>query len=191
MKKVLYGFLSVIVFLIFVCSLISLSLSFISKKNRVPVLFGYGVFTVTSGSMSPELVEGDVIVVKSVAADTLSIGDIITFYSTDPSIYGQPNTHRITAVGTDMGEYVFTTKGDANDIEDRYTVYGSDIIGKLKYKPVLLSKLLNALDNKAVFLFGLVFPIVIVIFLEIKHISDTVKSGKDNGKRTNNTENSG
>ena len=184
-KKVFSKILSVIIFLIFVFSLISMAMSIISKKNKVPVVFGYGIFTVISDSMAPTLKTEEVIITRKVQADTLKEGDIITFYSSDPSIYGRPNTHRIVSVDkADDGGYLFHTKGDNNEKADSYPVHEKDIIGKLAYKPAVLSKILKVLNNKAVFLFGLIFPILIAIFFEMKNISDSVKSGRKHGKKS-------
>lgn len=185
-KKVFSKILSVVIFLIFVFSLISMAMSLIARKNRVPVVFGYGIFSVVSESMAPTLKTGDVIISKNVPAETLSKGDIITFYSSDPSIYGRPNTHRIVSLGkAENGDLLFYTKGDGNEKSDSYPVNEKDIIGKLAYKPALLSKILKVLNNKAVFLFGLIFPILVAIFFEMKNISDSVKSGiKKHGKKS-------
>ncbi len=162
-----------------------MAMSIIAKKNKVPVVFGYGIFTVVSDSMAPTLKTGDVIISKSVPAGTLKEGDIITFYSSDPSIFGRPNTHRIISVSReDDGSYSFKTKGDGNERTDSYPVHEKDIIGKLAYKPAALSKILKVLNNKAVFLFGLIFPILIAIFFEMKNISDSVKSGRKHGKKS-------
>ena len=184
-KKVFSKILSVAIFLIFVFSLISLAMSIIAKKNKVPVIFGYGIFNVVSDSMAPTIKTGDVIISKKVPVETLSEGDIITFYSRDPSIYGRPNTHRIISVSkADDGGYLFKTKGDGNELVDSYPVHENEVIGKLAYRPVLLSKILKVLNNKAVFLFGLIFPILVAIFFEVKNISDSVKSGIKHGKKS-------
>ncbi len=40
------------------------------------------------------------------------------------------NTHRIAEVLNDNGSVGFITRGDANNVDDTYTVYAGDIIGQ-------------------------------------------------------------
>lgn len=91
--------------------------------NRVsgvtPSVFGYTIQRVTSGSMEPELMVGDVILSKNVDdVSTLAVGDIITFDG--GAQFGDKNvTHRVVvAPKEEDGVVKLQTKGDANDIAD-------------------------------------------------------------------------
>ena len=64
-------------------------------KGRVPQIFGYSVVNIISGSMEDTIPEGSYILVQNVAPEEVKNGDIICFYSSDPSISGLPNTHRV------------------------------------------------------------------------------------------------
>ena len=120
-KKIISKTLTVllIVFTVLIMSLATYN--FVSVKilgKDYPNLFGYTFFEIVSGSMSPTIEKGDMIVVK---LDTdYKIGDIVTFKEDDSII-----THRI--VEKKDGYYV--TKGDSNNTLDN-PIKENQIIGK-------------------------------------------------------------
>jgi signal peptidase len=70
--------------------------------------------TVISGvSMQPLYYAGDVIVSRTVAYETLEVGDIIVFRQGDHRV-----VHRIINIQTEDGEVWFTTQGDNNNMVD-------------------------------------------------------------------------
>jgi signal peptidase len=87
-------------------------------------IFGYSFEVVTSGSMTPVISTGDLIVVKE--EPTYAQGDVVTYKDASGNLI----THRIVGVGDD-GRYV--TKGDANNVADRVAVSKSDIVGELVF----------------------------------------------------------
>lgn len=105
-------------------------LVYTSVQGGSPSLFGYRMLRVISSSMQPEIDEGTCILIKSMDADELKVGDVITFVSTDPSIYGYYNTHRIYDIyENEEGIRCFVTKGDANDYPDAYDVTEDRLLG--------------------------------------------------------------
>ena len=78
------------------------------------------IFKVVSGSMSPEIMEGDVIITKK--CKSYEVGDIITFFNDEEII-----THRINAI---IGEDYYT-KGDSNNTVDLETIKTDQIYGKV------------------------------------------------------------
>ena len=98
-------------------------------SGRVPAVFGYSVLNIVSGSMEDEIPEGSYVLVKRVEPEDIKEGDIISFYSTDPNIYGMPNTHRVVEVRGDGSELEFVTKGDANPQEDAVRARADRVIG--------------------------------------------------------------
>ena len=88
----------------------------------IPTVFGYGFAAVQTGSMEPQIAAGDFIVIH--AEDEYAVGDVITFYD---SARGEYVTHRIIQI-TESG---FTTKGDANNAQDLFTVPQSAVVGKV------------------------------------------------------------
>lgn len=93
--------------------------------NRMPTVFGFATAAVVSGSMEPEIMIGDVVVVRS--QDRYETGDVITFYD---SSMGEYVTHRIVLVSQGG---MYATKGDANDSEDKFSVPQQAVVGKVVY----------------------------------------------------------
>ncbi|MCR5485714.1 MAG: signal peptidase I [Clostridiales bacterium] len=156
-------------------------------KGKVPMIFGYGILNVVTGSMVPVINPGDVIIVKKIDASEIKKDDVICFYSTDPSIFGLPNTHRVIEVGKDEnGRLEFTTKGDANSLEDEYKVPWENVVGKEIKVIKHVDKIIKVIQNRYFFFFVLVIPLVGVVFIEILNIS---KVTKKNGGRESDGEN--
>lgn len=96
--------------------------SFISLqvlKNEYVNIFGFTIFEVATGSMSPEIEASDMILVK--LNSTYQEGDIITYQKDNDYI-----THRIIKVNNKE----LITKGDANNSEDA-PVNKENVIGKV------------------------------------------------------------
>lgn len=109
-------------------------------------LFTYYAVTIGSGSMIPSLGVGDIVIVKKTENyEGLEVGDILV-YNKETKVV----VHRITEKNKVDNEYVFRTKGDANDAEDWYDIYEEDIIGTVKakikylgYPTIWVNKLVN------------------------------------------------
>ena len=98
--------------------------------GKVPDVFGYSIMNIVSGSMEGEIPRGSYILIKKTDAEKIKKDDIICFYSTDPTIYGMPNTHRVVEDPTVTEDGIeFVTKGDANPTQDKETAKGEQIIG--------------------------------------------------------------
>ena len=93
----------------------------------------FGLYTIISGSMTPNINVYDVVVdIRVDNPEDIEIGDVITFYSDDPQVGGGTITHRVISIVKDEnGEYSYQTKGDYNLIEDESLVEFEDIVGKV------------------------------------------------------------
>lgn len=109
----------------------------------------YPMAAITSGSMWPALKEGDLILIKATAKESMKIGDIIIWKSNETA--GGFIIHRVARLDRDT----FTTKGDANFTEDTPVRY-ENIVGKtimFREKPLripylgFISKLGNTLKK--------------------------------------------
>jgi len=89
--------------------------------------WGTGFFVVKSGSMEPAIPVGSIILVNAVSAGSISEGDIIVFFSTNRQ---ETVTHRVVEISDRGGELVFTTRGDANNVNDSPLTYRR-IIGRV------------------------------------------------------------
>ncbi|MXV63831.1 signal peptidase I [Natronorubrum sp. JWXQ-INN-674] len=78
---------------------------------------GDDAFVVTSGSMSPTIEAGDVIITQDVDPEEIESGDIVTFHDGSEANTGYV-THRVVDVVEENGERYFELQGDANDEPD-------------------------------------------------------------------------
>lgn len=88
---------------------------------------GWEFDAVLSGSMEPEFMVGGLVVIKPVDADTLEIGDVISFKL--PGI-DTPICHRIIDIQSADGQKSFQTRGDANEEPDMDLVPLASVNGK-------------------------------------------------------------
>ena len=100
-------------------------------QGKVPQVLGYSVVKIVSGSMEDTIPENSYILVKATSPEKIKRDDIICFYSSDPSILGIPNTHRVVddPIVTDTG-IEFITRGDANALDDKYNAKGENLVGR-------------------------------------------------------------
>lgn len=115
-----------------------ISFIMIRAGGGTPAVFGYSIQRVTSGSMEPTLMVGDIILSKvPSSAEDIDVDDIITFKGGSEFEFNNV-THRVVIspmLNTD-GEYVLTTKGDANptvDAEIKYSAVQSKMVQKLEF----------------------------------------------------------
>ena len=87
-----------------------------------PTVLGFSAAVVVTGSMSPAIEPGDLVVCRR-SAD-YAVGDVITFHSGASLV-----THRI--VGSTPDSYI--TQGDANNVADADPVPNGAIVGKVVF----------------------------------------------------------
>jgi signal peptidase len=86
---------------------------------------------IASGSMSPALEIGDVVIVQGVSPANIRVGDIIVFDSPEEV----RTIHRVTQIQTlSNGTIQFKTKGDANPSEETYWTSEGGVHGRVSYK---------------------------------------------------------
>ncbi len=86
---------------------------------------GGELLAIRTGSMSPVMEPGDLLISREVDPRTVRRGDVITFRV--PSADNTLVTHRVTKVDEEGNS--FTTKGDANDTVDPFTTKAKDVLG--------------------------------------------------------------
>lgn len=94
---------------------------------------GLQVFNVSSGSMTPEYLEHDLIYVKIVKPESIEVNDVITFVMNEELTVA---THRVVRI--DKENRKFYTKGDANKTEDTSPVLFENLIGTPVFRIPLL-----------------------------------------------------
>ncbi len=115
--KKIFDILSWILIAVLVLTVIFTVVSRINNSN--PSVFGYSIYRVSSGSMSPELEIGDVILGKAVGDPMeINVGDVVT-YEGRGELSGMLITHKvIVAPYEEDGVLKLQTKGIANEIPD-------------------------------------------------------------------------
>ena len=92
---------------------------------------GTPLITVASGSMSPALETGDLVIIQGTPPNNIQIGDIIVFDSPE----GTRTIHRVTRIQTlTNGTIKFKTKGDANPDEDTYWTPEQNVHGRVLHR---------------------------------------------------------
>jgi len=148
----------------------------LTPAGQVPQVLGFSVFRVLTGSMEPEIPEGALLLVRKTDTDTIQIGDVISFFSPDPTLEGAVNTHRVVDIQTENGEKIFYTKGDANVLEDTYPVRADMVVGKAVHVSTGLGKAVAVLANPLVFGSVILLPLLAILIL---NLCRAVKIAKD------------
>lgn len=162
-KKILYYAVNALSVIIIAAALAVLLSVVLTRQGETPNIMGYSVFRVVTGSMKPEINENDLIVVKETDASEIKTGDVISFRSADPSLGGAVNTHRVVQITQESGSYLFTTKGDANLIEDPYPVGQDDLIGVVVFTSAFLGALSRLVSNPLVFIPLILVPLLLIL----------------------------
>lgn len=139
-------------------------------NGSTPSVFGYSIFRVSSGSMEPELMVGDIILDKTVDnPEDLKVGDVITFKSSD---YGDLLvTHKvIKAPYEENGKLMLQTKGIANEVEDKP-------ISVDNVKGIMICKVdyLDTVYNVFLSPWGLLILIALIVIIFFDEIITIVK----------------
>ena len=148
-------------------------------QGRPAKVFGHSVAKVITGSMEPSIHEGDYVIIKSIDADKLKVGDIITFYSEDSSIYGMLNTHRIVDID-ENGDFI--TKGDANPYKDSATVKKENVIGIYSGKSRFLKWINSFASGKKLLMLLVIIPMLCVSVYEVITIRRINAESKEEGQ---------
>lgn len=158
---------------------------FMSRINgSTPSVFGYSIFRVSSGSMEPELMVGDIILDKEVDnPEDLKVGDVITFKSSD---YGDLLvTHKvIKAPYEENGKLMLQTKGIANEVEDKP-------ISIDNVKGIMICKVdyLDTVYNVFLSPWGLLILIALIVIIFFDEIITIVKILTNNDKSVKDADN--
>ena len=152
----------------------------IQNPQETPSVFGIKTFCIISGSMEPEIEINDVVLIKEVPQNEIDKGDIISFV-----VNGETITHRVINIESRNGELLYTTQGDANNIEDETKITFEDIEGKYIGKIPKIGKIILALKSKVTL--GIVLVILISLYIVEQRINN--KKIKRNRERIEYEEN--
>lgn len=119
--KILSGIFTGLLAVILAVNLYTIAARYITGTPQ-PAVFGWSWAVIISGSMEPEILVDDLIIVH--AEDAYGVGDVITYESGRSVI-----THRII----DQTAEGFITKGDNNNTQDLEPVPQDAVVGKVRH----------------------------------------------------------
>lgn len=139
-KRLINKKVSSIIYDVIIIFLLIMTVIFILDRinHRATFIFERTILIIATGSMEPEIPTDSCILLEHVEPRDIKIGDVITFYSDDPSILGSMNTHRVVGITEEQHGVEFITKGDNNLLEDTYRAKGDNLVGRyIKVLPVM------------------------------------------------------
>lgn len=135
-------------------------------------------YVVLTGSMEPSISPGDAIVVRSIPAERIAAGDVITFRRAAGDAV--PVTHRVLEVTTDAdGRTAFVTKGDANEDPDSGLVTGRLVVGEVFVVLPYVGLVVQFVDSPAGFALAVVVPISLLVLNEVYGLVASSHAGRD------------
>lgn len=140
----------------------------IALALALPLAFDARPLVVLSGSMEPALGTGDVSVVRSIAPLDARPGDIVTFR--DPGNADRLITHRVRTMQVQQDAVVFVTRGDSNNVSERWRVPANGEIGRVAYRIPELGWVLMYARSKGLFVVLLGGALALLLVLELTAI---------------------
>ena len=116
MRKLINATFNIFVHFIILVSLLYILSSMQARldPSHIPSVFGFTPLTVVSGSMSPEIETGDMVIIKN-GSENIKPGDVIAYKLEDVLV-----THRVINAPDKNLAGVYITQGDANSIQERW-----------------------------------------------------------------------
>ena len=139
-RKIICGVINTLSVLVIAAAIVILCMVLFTEPGKPPNIFGFTMLRITTGSMEPTYATDTLLVVKKTDPKEIMEGDVISFYSTDPALEGAVNTHRVVSISQDGDNYIYTTKGDANNAADLYDAQSRYLIGKVIWSSLFLGK---------------------------------------------------
>jgi signal peptidase len=188
-RKVAKWIVNIVIILLIAIVILSfyLNIRHRNNPNYIPSVLGYKALSVLSGSMSPALEVGDMIVAKEVNPKSIEVGDVITYKVNEGTLV----THRVIEIVEKDGSTMFKTKGDANNVEDSYLVSTSQIVGVMAFNIPRGGYIADFIKSPKGFILLILLPILILIIEEVKAILSQIENeegGKDTSDSRDNVE---
>lgn len=146
---------------------------FVINPSANKTILGFRAYEVLSGSMSPTLNVGDLVIVKSIPPEEIQKGDIITYYPTSSST--TTVTHRVIGTMLEGNKVVLETQGDAIPQPDT-KIYGGSVIGVVAFYVPYLGGAIGWVQERTVLsivILGLTLTLITSLgFLLRKNIND-------------------
>ncbi len=134
----------------------------------VPLAFHGRPLTVMSGSMTPTIRTGDVVIAMPIAPLDVRPGDIVSF--NDPSRGGKLVTHRVRHMRRHGARVDFITRGDANTGVEKWSVNADHRISRTVLRLPKLGRPLVFARTRTGLLLLVLVPMLLLGTLEIASI---------------------
>lgn len=119
-EKIIVDLIIVVLAIIAILAILGFCQVNIQKKQYINI-FGYSVLSAETGSMSPTIEKGDIVIIK--IGDEIKENDIITYKKDNVLI-----THRISKIN----ENTIIAKGDYNNTDD-VPIQKEQVVGKVVF----------------------------------------------------------
>ena len=166
-KNVFTKILNILSIFIIAAAVLILLNVVMTKSGDIPSVMGYSLFRVMTGSMEPAIPTNSVIVTRAVEATEIEVGDVISYFSKDPTLRGAVNTHRVVGIYEEEGTVFYQTRGDANNADDLYPPTADEIIGEVVFSSYLLGIVVRLISNPLIFFPLIVIPLLVVLILNL------------------------
>ena len=133
-----------------------------------PSVAGYQMYVVQGGSMSPTFKSGSLAFLKPTDPESVDLGDIITYRSSE---VGETfTTHRVVAVNREDSGLSFTTRGDANQVDDYMPVSPENLVGRITYTVPYAGYLMVFGQSKTGIVALVFIPGILIIIFELRNL---------------------
>lgn len=156
-----------VVLFLLICTAIVVGISAFNLPN------GTKIYTVLSGSMSPSIPTGSLVLVKP--SSSYKLGDVITFKAESDRGNNSPKhitTHRIDKVDETKDGIRYETKGDANSNSDYNQVDQDLVIGRVIFAVPFLGYTTSFAKTQTGFILLIVIPATIIIYSELMSVKN-------------------
>lgn len=160
--------LTTAVMVVAVCFAIFAVVATLSSGRGEASLMGWKPYVVLSDSMKTEFQVGDIAFSRAVDPTELRSGDIVTFESIDPDVYGQVLTHKIREIVEYEGESAFVTYGTTTGDNDAYPVPFSRVVGRYEFSVPRAGYVFEFFKSPAGYAILVLVPFGILIGLQVR-----------------------
>lgn len=157
-------------FVCVLCTMVILVFAMVQSRltGEAPRVAGYEMYIVIGGSMSPTFEAGSLAFLRPVDPETIAVGDVITYRGRTED--GALTTHRVVAVHRENGQLSFTTRGDANRVNDAVPVDAGSVLGKVQFTVPYAGYLMNFAQTPKGLLALVIVPGVLIIIFEVRNL---------------------
>lgn len=137
-----------------------------TNTEEVPKIGGYAPLIVLTGSMEPDIMSGDLIIVKQIDGKDVKVNDVIAFF--DPDGNGTSIlTHEVIEIYEEEGTLFFRTQGKANNTADRLPVAEDKLVGVYVTRIGGAGNIAMFMQTTAGLIICVVVPLVLIIGWDI------------------------